>query len=79
VLNALGTDIAAIKRELACYVTGNPRRRPSRWKRPASAGRACSFCGRPEKVAGRLVARPGVHICPACVSLAAQILDRDAA
>jgi ATP-dependent Clp protease ATP-binding subunit ClpA len=31
VLNDLGTDIAAIKRELECYVKGKPRRRGSRW------------------------------------------------
>jgi ClpX C4-type zinc finger/Clp amino terminal domain, pathogenicity island component len=80
VLNDLGTDIAAIKRELECYVTGKPRRRGSRWKRPAgNAGRACSFCGRSEKVAGRLVAGPGVHICAGCVALAADILRRDVA
>jgi ATP-dependent Clp protease ATP-binding subunit ClpA len=79
VLNDLGTDIAAIKRELECYVTGRPRRR-SRWKRPtAAAGRACSFCGRAEKIAGPLVAGPGVHICVGCVALAADILRRDAA
>jgi len=80
VLNDLGTDIAAIKRELECYVTGKPRRRASRWKRPAAAaGRACSFCGRSAKIAGRLVAGPGVHICGGCVALAADILHREAA
>jgi ATP-dependent Clp protease ATP-binding subunit ClpA len=79
VLNDLGTDIAAIKRELECYVTGKPRRRGSRWKRPGAAGRACSFCGRSEKVAGRLVAGPGVHICGGCVALGADILRREAA
>jgi hypothetical protein len=81
VLNDLGTDIAAIKRELEYYVTGKSRRRRgSRWKRPtATAGRACSFCGRSEKIAGRLVAGPGVHICGGCVALADQILHRDAA
>jgi ATP-dependent Clp protease ATP-binding subunit ClpA len=80
VLNHLGTDIAAIKRELECYVTGKPRRRGGRWKRPtATAGRACSFCGRSEKLAGRLVAGPGVHICGGCVALAADILHPGAA
>jgi ATP-dependent Clp protease ATP-binding subunit ClpA len=79
VLNDLGTDIAAIKKELECYVTGKPRRRGSRGKRPAAPGRACSFCGRSEKIAGRLVAGPGVHICGGCVALAADILDREAA
>lgn len=79
VLGDLGTDVAAIKRELECYVTGKPRRRGSRWKRPAGAGRTCSFCGRSEKVAGRLVAGPGVHICGGCVALAGEILHREAA
>lgn len=80
VLNDLGTDIAAIKKELECYVTGKPRRRGSRWKRPAAtSGRSCSFCGRSEKLAGRLVAGPGMHICGGCVALAGQILHREAA
>jgi ATP-dependent Clp protease ATP-binding subunit ClpA len=80
VLNDIGTDIAAIKRELECYITGKPRRRGSRWKGSASkVGRTCSFCGRPEKVTGRLVAGPGVHICGGCVALAGEILDREAA
>jgi len=80
VLGDMGTDIAAIKRELECYVTGKRRRRGSRWKRPAgNAGRTCSFCGRSEKVAGRLVAGPGVHICGGCVALAGEILHREAA
>ena len=80
VLNKLDTDIAAIKRELACYVTGQPRRRASRWKRAAATGgRACSFCGRPETVAGRLVNGPGVAICGGCVALAAGILGPTAA
>lgn len=75
VLGDLGTDIAAIKRELECYVTGKPRRRSSRWKRPATGtGRACSFCGRSEKVAGRLISGPGVQICGPCVALAGDIL-----
>jgi hypothetical protein len=77
VLNDLGTDIPGIKRELACYVGDRPRRRAGRWKRPAAVGRSCSFCGRSEKVAGHLVAGPGVHICAACVALAGQILDRE--
>jgi hypothetical protein len=79
VLNDLGTDVAAIKRELECYVTGRSRRRGSRGKPAATPGRACSFCGRSEKIAGRLVAGPGVHICGGCVALAGEILDREAA
>jgi ATP-dependent Clp protease ATP-binding subunit ClpA len=75
VLNELGTDIAAIKRELECYVTGRPRRRGSRWKRPPlSSGPTCSFCGRSENAVGRLVAGPGVRICGRCVALADDVL-----
>lgn len=77
VLNDMGTDIAAIKRELERYVTCRPRRRAGRWKRTRTTTPTCSFCGRPEKVAGRLVAGPGVYICQACVALSAQILDRE--
>jgi ClpX C4-type zinc finger len=39
--------------------------------------RACSFGGRPEKLAGRLIA--GVHICAGCGALAADILRSEAA
>src|SRR5258705_23882 len=61
VLTARGTDPPGIRGGLSCYSPGNPRRRAGRWKRPAATtGRACSFCGRSEKVAGRLVAGPGV-------------------
>jgi ATP-dependent Clp protease ATP-binding subunit ClpA len=80
VLNDLGVDIAALKRELARYVAGQPRQRASRWKRsPGNVGRSCSFCGRSEKVAGHLVAGPAVHICASCVALADQILCKRAA
>jgi ATP-dependent Clp protease ATP-binding subunit ClpA len=79
VLNGMGTDIAAIKRELDCYVAGGPRRRAGRWKRSPAPGPSCSFCGRSQKIAGRLVAGPGVHICAACVDLAGQVLGRNTA
>lgn len=78
VLNDLGADIAGVRRELERYVSCPPRRRSGRWKRArTSSGAACSFCGRPKRVAGRLVAGPGVHICPACVALSADILERE--
>lgn len=31
---------------------------------------ACSFCGEPKKVAGKLIAGPGVYICSGCVAQA---------
>jgi hypothetical protein len=73
VLNDLDVDIAAIKRELQCYLTLSPSR-PARWcKRRAPTQDGCSFCGRPG--AGQLVHGPGVAICSACVALAGDILD----
>jgi hypothetical protein len=78
VLNDLHLDIVAIKRELSCHISLNPKPRRRRWwqHRP-EATTVCSFCGRPEAVSGRLVAGPGIHICATCVRLAADILDRD--
>lgn len=69
VLNDLGVDIAAIKRELDCYV-GTPRRR-RRHGRKHQAADTCSFCGRGTD---QLVAGPGVWICASCVDLATEIL-----
>jgi ATP-dependent Clp protease ATP-binding subunit ClpA len=72
VLTHLGTDIAAIKKELARYVTGNPRRAR---RRRARKDLTCSFCG-----ASETRARPFVHgrqaaICRTCVQRAAQSLE----
>jgi ATP-dependent Clp protease ATP-binding subunit ClpA len=74
VLTDLGVDIAQIKKELACYVTGNPRR-PRRFSRRHGPKQpACSFCGAPETPARRLVHGPGVTICGTCTQRAAQSL-----
>jgi ATP-dependent Clp protease ATP-binding subunit ClpA len=54
ILNDLDVDIAAIKRELNCYVTLNPRRRRRRGGKLRSYP-ACSFCGRPASEAGARV------------------------
>ena len=35
----------------------------------------CSFCGKPQSEARRLIAGPGVYICDACVELCKSILD----
>src|SRR3954447_8385791 len=72
VLNELHVDIAAIKRELQCYITVNPAR-PARWWKRRPAGHACSFCGRPS-TPDLLVNGPGIAICSPCVALAAEIL-----
>ena len=74
VLADLGVDIAAIKRELQCYITVNPTRPARWWKRRTPPQDGCSFCGQPSP--GRLVNGPGVAICSACVALARDILDR---
>jgi ATP-dependent Clp protease ATP-binding subunit ClpA len=77
VLNDLDVDVAAIKRELNCYVTLNPRRRRRRSGKVRSDS-ACSFCGRPASEAGQLVAGPGVWICASCVSLAVDVIKASA-
>jgi len=74
VLNELGADIAAVKRELQCYITVNPTRPARWWKRRPPARHGCSFCGRTGPAAGHLVNGPGVAICDACVALAADIV-----
>jgi hypothetical protein len=73
VLNDLDVDIAAIKRELQCYLTLSPSRPARWWKRRTPSQDGCSFCGRP--AAGQLVHGPGVAICNACVALAGDILN----
>jgi hypothetical protein len=74
VLNDLGVDIAAIKRELECYVKVNPTKPARWWKRRPSAQHGCSFCGRAMPT-DQLVHGPGVAICSACVALARDILE----
>jgi hypothetical protein len=73
ILNDLDVDIAAIKRELDCYITLKPPRRRRRQGRKLRSDSACSFCGRPATQAGRLVAGPGVWICAACVDIAVEV------
>jgi ATP-dependent Clp protease ATP-binding subunit ClpX len=38
----------------------------------------CSFCGKPEESARKLIAGPRVFICDACVGLCVDILRQDA-
>jgi hypothetical protein len=78
VLNDLGVDLAAIKRELHCYLSVKQTRPARWWKRRAPHGEAgCSFCGRPESTAA-LVRGPGVAVCTSCVALANDILEKRA-
>jgi hypothetical protein len=74
VLVDLGTDIAVIKKELACHLTLNPRR--IGWRGKRRRGPACSFCGAAESAAQPLVHGPGVAICGTCTARAAQALQR---
>jgi hypothetical protein len=74
VLNELGTDIAAIKRELHCYITLTAARPARWWKRRPQTAAGCSFCGRTATAPDELVNGPGVAICNACIALATDIL-----
>ncbi|HIU31450.1 MAG TPA: ATP-dependent Clp protease ATP-binding subunit ClpX [Candidatus Caccousia avistercoris] len=38
-------------------------------------GVCCSFCGKPQSEAGRLIAGPGVYICDECIELCMSILE----
>ena len=38
----------------------------------------CSFCGKPQNFAKRLIAGPGVYICDSCVELCLSILEDEA-
>jgi ATP-dependent Clp protease ATP-binding subunit ClpA len=73
VLGGLGVSIAAIKKELACYIgADHPRRR----RRGKASELACSFCGQPRTGNLRFVAGPGVRICAECIELGNEILAR---
>lgn len=75
VLQSLGADLAAIKRDLACFVepprSHRRRRRKAKWVGETG----CSFCGK-EADERWVVAGPGVRICRDCVELSAEILAR---
>jgi len=47
-----------------------------RWRKRSDKGeqRACSFCGRAELKARRLVAGPGVYICESCVDVSRRVI-----
>ena len=70
VLNDLGVETAAIKRELEPCLGARPRRRRRRRKE------TCSFCGRSKSQGVRLVGGPGVCICDQCVRLASNTLSQ---
>jgi ATP-dependent Clp protease ATP-binding subunit ClpA len=70
VLGHLDVSIAAIKRELDCYISPGRQRR----RRGKRAAERCSFCGKDPADGVSLVAGPGVWICADCVRLAGDIL-----
>jgi hypothetical protein len=72
VLTDLGVDIALIKKELACYVTVNPRRARRFGRRRGPRQPTCSFYGTAETATRQLVHGPGVTICGTCAHQAAQ-------
>jgi hypothetical protein len=72
VLTDLRVDIALIKKELACYVTGNPRR--SHRFRRRKPQLTCSFCGGSQTPHRPLVRGPNVTICGTCAQRAAESL-----
>jgi ATP-dependent Clp protease ATP-binding subunit ClpA len=72
VLTDLGTDIAAIKKELACHLSLHPHR-PRRLSRRRQARHpACSFCGAADTPTRPLVHGPGVTICGTCAQRAVE-------
>jgi ATP-dependent Clp protease ATP-binding subunit ClpA len=75
VLVDIGVDIAAVKKELACYLTVDPPR-PRRLRRSRRALTVtCSFCGVAESPNRPLTHGPGVAICTVCAQRAAQNLS----
>ncbi len=73
VLSHLGVSIAAIRRELDCYVGPGKQRRRKRGK----ADLACSFCGKRQAQVKKLIGGPGVYICDECVDLCNEILAEE--
>jgi ATP-dependent Clp protease ATP-binding subunit ClpA len=73
VLSHLGVNIAAIKKELSCYVGPGKQRRRKRGK----ADLACSFCGKSQKQVKKLIGGPGVYICDECIDLCNEILTEE--
>ena len=37
----------------------------------------CSFCGKSQKEAKKLIAGPGVYICDECIKLCSEVIDHD--
>jgi len=77
VLIRADADLAALKRELSCFLeVPKPRRRR---RRTPDGARSCSFCGKGRLDHVRLVAGPEVWICDECVLLCTEILAEELA
>lgn len=76
ILVDLGVNIAAVKKELACYLTLSPPR-PRRFGHTRRATTAtCSLCGAAESPTRPLAHGPGVMICTVCARRAVQALTQ---
>ncbi len=77
VLSHLGVSIAAIKKELDCYVGPGKQRRRKRGK----VDLACSFCGKSQKQVKKLIAGNGVYtgvcICDECIDLCHEVIAEE--
>jgi hypothetical protein len=73
VLGHLGVSVPAIKKGLAGYVGLGKQRRRRRGK----ADLACSFCGKSQQQAKKLIAGPGVRICDECIDLCNEIVAEE--
>ena len=73
VLSHLGVSIAALKKELDCYVGPGKQRRRKRGK----VDLVCSFCGKRQEQVKKLVGGPGVYICDECIDLCNEILAEE--
>jgi ATP-dependent Clp protease ATP-binding subunit ClpA len=73
VLSHLGVSGAALKKGLDGYVGPGKQRRRKRVK----ADLACSFCGKSQDQAKKLIAGPGVYICDECIDLCSEILAEE--
>jgi ATP-dependent Clp protease ATP-binding subunit ClpA len=72
-LSHLDVSIAAIKRELDCYVGPGKQRRRKRDK----ADLACSFCGKSQTQVKKIIGGPGAYICEECIDLCNEILAEE--
>ncbi|WP_125931865.1 ClpX C4-type zinc finger protein [Thiosocius teredinicola] len=71
-------DLAVVDTE-APDAWRNTQVSPHSWKQQKQASPYCSFCGKTEGEAKRLLRGPGVHICEACAKLAFETMESEGA